>query len=270
MSPAASRAPSAAGTVAIDGVTGALALGQTLFDAAESLGVSVPTSCLKQGKCRECLVEVEAGASLLSPPAPQESPSGRPLPAGLPDAAPGAGRGTGHTLKRGSLRIETETAGLEECLPALDPAVTREGHRVLLDGSHLADADGPLHGLAVDIGTTTVALRLYDLEAGRLRATQSFENPQRFGGSDIMARIHYDGTHKGRLLQRTLLGYLSRSIVSLPVDPIHHLRDGGGRRTPRCATCSSASMSSPSASCRIARPPRRRSTRAGPARRACR
>ena len=56
---------------------------------------------------------------------------------------------------------------------------------------------GPLHGLALDIGTTTVALRLYDLETGRLLATQSFENPQRFGGSDIMARIHYDGAHKG-------------------------------------------------------------------------
>ena len=46
--------------------------GETLFDCAERAGVPVPTSCLKQGKCRECLVEVETGAELLSAPAPQE------------------------------------------------------------------------------------------------------------------------------------------------------------------------------------------------------
>jgi hypothetical protein len=35
-----------------------------------------------------------------------------------------------------------------------------------------------------------------------------------------MARIHYDGEHRGRLLQRTLLGYLTRAITSLPADPL--------------------------------------------------
>jgi uncharacterized 2Fe-2S/4Fe-4S cluster protein (DUF4445 family) len=35
-----------------------------------------------------------------------------------------------------------------------------------------------------------------------------------------MARIHYDGEHGGRLLQRTLLGYLTRAITSLPADPL--------------------------------------------------
>ena len=39
----------------------------TLFALAESVGVRVPTSCFGQGKCRECLVEVEEGSELLSP-----------------------------------------------------------------------------------------------------------------------------------------------------------------------------------------------------------
>ena len=125
-----------------------------------------------------------------------------------------------HTLRRGALRIETATEGLDESRLRLDPAVTRDGRFVLLDGEPLAEAKGPLHGLALDVGTTTVALRLYDLESGRLVATHSFENPQRFGGSDIMARIHYDGVHRGKLLQRTLVGYLSRAISSLPADPL--------------------------------------------------
>jgi len=32
--------------------------GLSLFDHAELLGIDVPTSCRKQGKCKECMVEV--------------------------------------------------------------------------------------------------------------------------------------------------------------------------------------------------------------------
>jgi uncharacterized 2Fe-2S/4Fe-4S cluster protein (DUF4445 family) len=212
-------APLARADVTLDGHTGRAAIGQTLFDCAEMLGVAVPTSCQKQGKCRECLVEIESGAACLSAPAPQESHlEGRfRLACRARIAAPGSI--SGHTLRRGALRIETGSAGLGDERLELDPAVTRDGPRVLLDGVPVAQCDGPLHGLALDLVTTTVALRLYDLESGRLLATQSFENPQRFGGSDVMARIHYDGAHQGRLLQRTLLAYLRHAIEGLPVDP---------------------------------------------------
>jgi uncharacterized 2Fe-2S/4Fe-4S cluster protein (DUF4445 family) len=71
----------------------------------------------------------------------------------------------------------------------------------------------------MDLGTTTVVLRLYDLSTGELIADSSFENPQRFGGSDIMARIQYDTDHPGKLLRRTLAGYLTHAIEEFPVDP---------------------------------------------------
>jgi uncharacterized 2Fe-2S/4Fe-4S cluster protein (DUF4445 family) len=219
VSSAVSRAPSRCGTLTIDGVTGELQPGETLFERAEALGVRVPTSCLKQEKCRECLVEVERGAELLSEPAPQERHlEGRfRLACRTRLLAPGEVRC--HTLRRGALRIETEAEGLDGRPLRLDPAVTRDGRCVRLDGEPLAEAAGPLHGAAIDLGTTTVAIRLYDLESGRLVATQAFENPQRFGGTDVMARIHYDGAHPGKLLQRTLVGYLSRTISGLPIDP---------------------------------------------------
>ena len=35
--------------------------GTSLFTFAEKLGVQVPTSCNKQGKCKECVVEVTEG-----------------------------------------------------------------------------------------------------------------------------------------------------------------------------------------------------------------
>ena len=74
--------------------------------------------------------------------------------------------------------------------------VTRD-HPVELKPAILPDrpATGARLGLAVDLGTTTVVLRLEDLETGRRLATRSFENPQRFAGSDVMARIRYDGEH---------------------------------------------------------------------------
>src|SRR2546429_8159234 len=37
---------------------GEVAPGASLFDYADTLGIKVPTSCRKQGKCKECLVEI--------------------------------------------------------------------------------------------------------------------------------------------------------------------------------------------------------------------
>jgi uncharacterized 2Fe-2S/4Fe-4S cluster protein (DUF4445 family) len=71
----------------------------------------------------------------------------------------------------------------------------------------------------MDLGTTTVVLRLFDLESGELVADSSFENPQRFGGTDVIARIHYDGQHRGKLLQRTLAGYVTHAIEEFGVPP---------------------------------------------------
>lgn len=204
----------------LDGVRLAAGLGQSLFECAEAAGLRIPTSCVKQGKCGECLVEVEQGAFHLTAPEPQEAHlSGRFRLSCRARIARESGDVVCHTLRRGALRIETESHGLEPDSGRLDPALGRDGRRVLLDGREIAQADGPLLGVALDVGTTTVALRLYDLESGGLRATHAFENPQRFGGSDVMARIRYDSEHRGRLLQRTLLGYLGHALEALPCDP---------------------------------------------------
>jgi len=47
-------------------------LGSSLFDYAETLGINVPTSCQKNGKCKECVVEVVEGMERLSKPVPAE------------------------------------------------------------------------------------------------------------------------------------------------------------------------------------------------------
>ena len=197
-------------------------VGRSLFECAESLGVRVPTSCQKQGQCKECVVEVTEGLECLSPPAAAE----RHLHGNFRlSCCARIARETGlvrcHTMRRGAIRIERQAFQLP--VPdrpwTPDPAVTRDGDRILLDGDEIDRGRGPLHGLAIDIGTTTVVLRLLNLETGEMLADAAFENPQRFGGSDVMARIHYDTLDGTRLLQRTLAGYLCRAIEELPVDP---------------------------------------------------
>ena len=198
--------------------------GPSLFDWAERLGVRVPTTCLKQGKCRECLLEVIEGMEHLSERTPHEEHlAGRFRLACRTRIEANAGTVRCHTLRRAAMRIEHAGSGLgDDGGPGarlLDPAVTRDGDRVLLDGREIARSSRPLCGLAMDLGTTTVVLRLFDLESGAPLASTAFENPQRFGGSDVIARIAYDTSHPGRLLQRTLLGYLTHAIEELPVDP---------------------------------------------------
>jgi uncharacterized 2Fe-2S/4Fe-4S cluster protein (DUF4445 family) len=124
-------------------------------------------------------------------------------------------------MRRGEMTIERHAfqlpTGSHKLKP--DPAVTRVGDRILLDGEEIARSTAPIHGLAMDLGTTTVVLRLLNLETGEVVADASFENPQRFGGSDVMSRIHYDTEEGGHLLQRTLAGYLTHAIEEFPVDP---------------------------------------------------
>jgi uncharacterized 2Fe-2S/4Fe-4S cluster protein (DUF4445 family) len=57
------------------------------------------------------------------------------------------------------------------------------------------------YGLAVDVGTTTVAGYLCDLTDGRVVATDSMMNPQVAYGEDIMSRINYTTKSKNGLKQ---------------------------------------------------------------------
>jgi len=210
--------------VTINGRPITVADGQSLFDAATAADVRIPTSCVTQGKCKECVVEVTRGMDLLTPPTAHE----RHLKGAFrlscqAHVEPRSGAIECHTMRRGQMRIERHALNLPAGLTnlRLDPTVVRDGSRIVdrLSGTVLSETGGPIHGLALDLGTTTVVVRLLNLETGELVADTSFENPQRFGGSDVMSRIHYDTTHPGKLLRRTLAGYLTHAIEEFGVDP---------------------------------------------------
>src|ERR1041385_281991 len=200
----------------------AVAPGASLFDSAEALGIQVPTSCRKQGKCKECIVEVTEGMECLSPRVAAEQHLKGPFRLSCScQVVKDSGVVRCHTLRRGEMRIERHALHLPVPVQQwkLDPAITRKGDRIFLDDEEIDQTSGPIHGIAMDLGTTTIVLRLLNLETGEAVADASLENPQRFGGSDVMARIHYDSEDGTKLLQRTLAGYLSRAIAEFPVDP---------------------------------------------------
>ncbi len=194
--------------------------GASLFEIADTLGIRVPTSCIKQGRCRECMVEVAEGMELLSPKTIEEQHlTGNLRLSCRARIMADSGLIRCHTLRRGTMQIERHAFRLPtRTSTLLDPCITRNGDRILLDGVEIDRHHGPLYGIAMDLGTTTVVLRLLDLETGEIVADSSFENPQRFGGSDVMSRIHFDTEHPGRLLQRTLAGYITHAIEEFPVD----------------------------------------------------
>ncbi|HTM47298.1 MAG TPA: ASKHA domain-containing protein [Bryobacteraceae bacterium] len=186
--------------------------GRTLFETADRLGVRVPTSCGRQASCHECIVDVTRGMEGL---APRTGPEG---------------------FLRGSYRLACQAAVVDDTVDIefaplsrrpkilttsvavesdIDPIVTRRGGSVYYDGEPIDEDRGRLCGLAVDWGTTTVVLELADLETGAGLWMSSFENPQRFGGSDVMNRISYDAGPAHGELHKAAISALNREIKEM-------------------------------------------------------
>jgi len=183
--------------------------GSTLFECADQLGIRVPTSCNRQGTCHECIVEVPSGMNGLRARTEAESfLRDRYRLACQAVLADGAEEIEFAPLSRRP-KILTSSAITET---EIDPLVTRRDGAVFYDGARMDEDRGRICGLAVDWGTTTAVVELIDLETGACLAMGAFENPQRFGGSDVMNRISYDsGPGRGEL-HKAAISSLNREI----------------------------------------------------------
>ena len=86
-----------------------------------------------------------------------------------------------------TMRLACFTAVTGDCAVSLPDA----GEAILLDGVALPCAVTPREGMgiAVDIGTTTVAVYAFDLSDGRELGRDAFANPQGPFGADVISRI---------------------------------------------------------------------------------
>lgn len=130
-----------------------------------------------------------------------------------------------------------ETFGLEApemplaLLTRLQPVLRAGQWQVTVAVNHGADGrqrvvglwpgyhEGPLLGLAVDLGSTTIAAHLCDLTTGDVLASGGVMNPQIRFGEDLMSRVSYAMMNSGGAAEMTLavraaLNDLARAVAA--------------------------------------------------------
>ena len=146
-----------------------------LQDALTAAGFAIDNPCGGRGKCGKCAVKVEG---TLSEP-------------------------TNHEVEHGA-RLSCQTTLLGDAEVWL-PDTQANRIETSSDRLTLEDPLGQGYGAALDIGTTTLVLKLYDLTDGRELATAARMNPQRSVSADVMGRIGAALEGEGPKMQQQIL-----------------------------------------------------------------
>ncbi|MCG9128608.1 DUF4445 domain-containing protein [Candidatus Poribacteria bacterium] len=202
------------GSISCDGKVYQLTQGKTVFDYADDLAVQVPTSCFRTGQCHECIVEIKSGMDSLSTPNEAEKFLRDNYRLACQSFVVDVDHDIEFTPLRRTPKILTQTTSEIVTVDTINPLVTHQDGIVYYCDEPIDKFRGHIYGLAIDIGTTTVVMDLVDLENGETVSVSSFENPQRFGGSDIMHRISYNAEFEGEL-RKSLLAALNSEIMEM-------------------------------------------------------
>ncbi len=90
-----------------------------------------------------------------------------------------------------------------------------QGRGILI---HATSEDDPvvMAGLAIDLGTTRVVMRLVNLDSRAILAEDAFDNPQTQIGPDVLARIHHADEAGGlEELQQSVIGAVNLSLSKM-------------------------------------------------------
>lgn len=189
-----------------------LEAGKTVFDYADDLAVRVPTSCGRTGLCHECIVEVKSGQSNLCATTEAEAFLRGDYRLACQAVIERSDEDIEFALLRSNPKILSTRPPKDL---TLDPVVRREGESVLYGDEVIDKYRGRMLGVAIDLGTTTVVAELVDLETGESVYLASFENPQRFGGSDVMNRISYDSGPFHGELHKAVVNTLNQELRAM-------------------------------------------------------
>jgi uncharacterized 2Fe-2S/4Fe-4S cluster protein (DUF4445 family) len=157
-----------------DGKQISIHAGATLLEAAGQAGIILNSVCGGKGTCKKCIVNLEPGSKpVLACQYTIESD----VTVTIPPAS----------------RFFPRLEGREACG---EHKILTEGTGIKLEGrfdvwEKYKDKGENIFGLAVDIGTTTVVVKLLDMKNGRCIATEAELNPQTLYGDDVISRIAY-------------------------------------------------------------------------------
>ncbi|RZN35113.1 MAG: DUF4445 domain-containing protein [Methanophagales archaeon ANME-1-THS] len=167
-----------------------LVRGRTILSYLQELNIDINASCGGKGECGQCLVEVESSPGALADKTEIEHKFVQNEWQRLACQA---------TIRKTDKPIYVTVPRRSFCILdsgkyweiPLSPVVRRAGERVLYESHDLGAYPGRIYGIALDIGTTTLAMYLVDLETGGVRSVCARENPQTRYGNNVVSRIEF-------------------------------------------------------------------------------
>ncbi len=172
--------------------------GQSILDALMEADDSFTAVCGGRGSCGKCKIKVLEGYLSVTT-ADKAYFEEKELLAGM--------RLSCKAFPEEPLRVELNFKGEADFQVlteyADESAVHKSAHEV---------SDSNRYGIAIDIGTTTIAIQLLSLESGERIATYSVINHQRSFGADVISRIKASTEGKKAELQASVQQDLSQGI----------------------------------------------------------
>mgnify|MGYP002066931475 CR=1 FL=1 len=193
--------------------------GESLLEALTGAGILLKSCCGGKGLCGKCLVRIPE-PSLESVSFPEDAEARVLIEKGLK-----AGDRLACRVKiLNHLSVEIPDNSL------LSPEVVQKGPIILPESipfRALPAGTADRYGLAVDLGTTTIAVYICDLVSGKVAGSISVRNPQAIFGDDVMSRISIVAENPGNLtrLQKMAVKAIEWSVTALcrssHIDPGH-------------------------------------------------
>jgi uncharacterized 2Fe-2S/4Fe-4S cluster protein (DUF4445 family) len=184
--------------------------GQTVFQALACAGIQLRSECGGKGICAKCLVDIQ-----------EEPGTEGPGQAGID-----VGSRLPHLVQRQACQWEVQSnlainipfTSLAPGEVITKPTFVRRFGPVRTTPIPALSRAG--YGLAVDLGTTTIAHFLCDPGQGTVLASGSVRNPQLIFGDDVMSRISsvaFDRANLARM-QELVVAAINDSVASLAVE----------------------------------------------------
>lgn len=164
----------------------------------EKMGARLDRPCGGSGKCGKCRVRVQGEQSALTRDE-QKHLSADEIAQGIRLAC--------------KAKITGENAKI--FLPGSGEIYAEASQR---PGTSQWDAGLTGLGLAVDIGTTTIAACLWDMERGQMLGTQTAKNPQSAFGADVISRLAFSMEGHADALQNAIVQSLNALTARLVQD----------------------------------------------------
>jgi uncharacterized 2Fe-2S/4Fe-4S cluster protein (DUF4445 family) len=185
--------------------------GTTLMESMADAGFLLRSDCGGRGRCGKCLIRILRCAAGALSDAPETEPrllGPERLAAGYRLAC------CAKVFGEAAVEIPPESR--------LAAEVVQKGLPVLLSrlkGLPLAAVNRPSsgYGLAIDVGTTTLAVYLCDLRQQAILGSTSARNPQSIFGDDVISRIHAVRSEPSALprLQKMTVGAIEWAMSAL-------------------------------------------------------